>query len=126
MGSSAGQLVTGTLGVIAAPFTGGLSLALTAGALGAYQAGKAAKGQREAAGSLDQAIATPPTPPPAATPATLAQAAASQQASRKTNAIAGSSATTARANAAGTIATTPEGLQSPVQTANLTLLGGTK
>lgn len=124
MGSSAGQLVTGTLGVIAAPFTGGLSLALTAGALGTYEAGKATKGLREAAGSLDQAIAAPP--PPAATPATLAQAAASQQASRKTNAIAGSSATTARANAAGTIATTPEGLQSPVQTANLTLLGGTK
>lgn len=123
MGSSAGQLVAGTVGVIAAPFTGGLSLALTAGALGAYQAGKAAKGQREAASSLDQAIAAPP---PAATPATLAQAAASQQASRETNAIAGSSATTARANAAGTIATTPEGLQSPVQTANLTLLGGTK
>ncbi len=69
---------------------------------------------------LDSTIATPPTPPPAAAPATLAQAAQATKAKAGPG-VAG------KAKAAGTIGDAgPQGLTAPIQTANLTLLGGTK
>lgn len=114
--SSAGNAALGTVGVLAAPFTGGASLGLTAYAASSYEANKAKQGARE----LDVSAASPPPPPPAATPATLAQASAA------TNAKAAGGAPS-RARAAGTIGDQgPQGLQAPPQTANLTLLGGTK
>ena len=119
-GSSGGNAIMGGLGLIAAPFTGGLSLGLTAAAIGNYAMNKQEKGMREASTGLNQIIEAP-TPPPAAATATLAQAAGRTQKAQ------GTSKVPTAAKAAGTIgALGPQGLVAPPQTANVTLLGGTK
>lgn len=129
---STGAAIGAGIGLLAAPFTEGLSLGLlasagagigaTAGA--AYDINKSlSAAQKMQNNTLTDSIATPPTPAPAATPATLAQAAS---ASRATKANATSGIPT-KARAGGTIgAEGPQGLITPPQTANLTLLGGTR
>lgn len=113
----------GITGAAIGGLIGGLPGAVIGGIGGAYQgysSAKAEKAGREASASLFDTIAEPPPPPPAAKPATLAQAAAAVHA-KTTNSV------PIKSKASGTIGEQgPQGLQSPVKTANVTLLGGSK
>lgn len=93
-------------------------MGITAGVAGVAAFGTTVYESNKAASQARNAIPpAPPPPPPAATPATLAQAASAT----RTKASGGG------ATASGTVGQGgPQGLQEPLKTANLTLLGGTK
>lgn len=126
MGGAAGAgYKQGVEGATIGFLVGGPIGAVIGGAGGAYQgysSAKTEKAGRESAagGSSDVIPPPPPPPPPASTAATLAQAA---QATKAKASVGGPG----KARASGTIGDLgPEGLQAPPQTANVTLLGGTK
>lgn len=119
-GSLLGQVAGATLGFMVGGPAGAVVGAGIGGTAGAYQGYTAAKTEKAERNALSESIAETPPPPPAAKPATLAQAAAATRA----KAIGG---TPVKAKASGTIGDKgPQGLVAPPQTANLTLLGGTK
>lgn len=81
---------------------------------------KEEKSNKAAAENLNAAITKPPEPAPAAKPATLAKAGSATRAKA-------SGGLPTKARASGTIGDSgPQGLTTPPQTANLTLLGGTR
>lgn len=119
-GAGTQAYIAGVAGAAAGFVYGGPAGAVIGGFGSAAAVYNSSKTERAARQSLSESIANAPPPPPAATTATLAQA-ASQIKAKPTNAL------PTKARASGTIgAEGPQGLQVAPQTANLTLLGGTR
>lgn len=109
-------------GLLATGASAGTALAAAAGTAAIAGTASYLQNQQAKLKEATNALSAPIKPLPAATPATLAQAAASQ--STRAN---GQLATPTKAKASGTIgAEGPQGLTAPPQTANVTLLGGTR
>lgn len=118
MGNASTQAVIGgTLGfIVGGPV--GAAIGAGIGGYSGYSMDKAQAKQEKAIASMG---ANTPQPTAQAKPATLAQAAAATKAKSNVGAAPKPAA------AAGTIGQSgPQGLTTPPQTANLTLLGGTK